>query len=724
MKKAQVTMFVVVGLVVLIIGGIVLALIKDASEGTPPEFQMTHDFSTVIASYQSAAAKCLEDEGAIAFQEVFSDGGYIDPLNEGFVVLDDFPTRGNAIRFSPGDDAVVPFWFEELGGASCRDGCLSRLHIPPLEKTDDGLSIEERVEKIMLPRVINCLDGFTLTGDYHVDILSDSEVNVFIGKEVVNYELHRKVQITYDITGDTVEIHDFKGSSPAKARELYDIGKSLLSQMELMNSSPQFARAISTVINTFSGVENSPIPPMYGSIDLSGDRPRTWMLPEVKDSLSGLLADNIPQIQIRGTAGETLFLDPNHYSQVLYHTNGFKPELVLPHPEVLGDISIDFIYLPWWGLDLSINPSTGYLIVPDHESLSPIPFLRFGITDYTFTYNLVMPIIVVISDASSFEGKGLTLMFALETGLKDNKAFSEVRGDLGQISEVSASDLFSRKGNELWNSVTVKTINGVDNSSVADVIVGYSCGDSVHDLGVTELEDDGNATVTGSLPQCLGGILTASVDGYFAETVPLSIIGNESVEKTIKLWPLKDFKLKVRSKILAKDLNGGWSIGNDSIGYLDADDELVYVITRNTNAGEVENIQTGILNVSSESFPMNIELSVGSYDVQMYLIRYFGENRSRESFTIPGRTVDADGEDFDIPKIEFNSSMMIGGLELTKDYGIPFKVSVDDYSNSVVTFYYIEARTTDITTAEDLEPIGDVGKYSQLYNASLKPVFS
>ncbi len=724
MKKGQITTFVVIGLVLLIIAGLFIYHSKTTTEVVPPENTMTHDFSSVLSSYQSYAEKCLKTIGANSFQLVFRNGGYIDPEKEGFVAINDFPTTGSALKISPDSDVIVPYWLEQLGSASCKNNCLISLHIPPLEKENSqGVkSIEERVEELVEEDIDDCLNTFNPGDDYNIIPISNSSVDIIIGDKQVTYKLLRKTKFVYSIDGSETTINEVTAQDNALVKELYETGKSILFQMELMNSSPLLARVTSTIINSFGSSKKSPIPPMYGQMDFSTSRPRTWMLDDVKKKLSKLLADNIPQIQVPGSKGETLFLDPNHYSQSIYNSPDFKPSLIFPYQEIIKDLSIDFIYLPNWDLDLKINPSNGYLIMPDYTSLS-IPFFRFGMADYTFTYSLIYPLLIIINDDSSFNGQGLTLMFAMETGLRNNEPL--ISSSSLKNNEISlGNNLFASEEAKISGRIKVRTINGITGEPVEKVLVGYSCGDESVDLGETRIQEDGNATVINRLPFCIGGLITGYLKDYYASAEALDVIDDSDKNLTLKLWPLKEFKLKVRSKILSKGQEG-WYLGENAEGFLDQDDELIYVMKRKALPGEQEFIQTGVLNTTTAMNNPTISLTPGFYDVELYLIRHFGENYTREKFVIPEQTIEVDGEEQKIPAIEFNSTLYLGGLEFTSETGISFNLSTKKYLNSsTITLHYIEVRMSDLTTASDLDQLGKIANYSIKYNQTLMPTMS
>ena len=156
MKTAQVTLFVVFGLVLVLIAAFFIIQFQSLEQ---PQVT-THVFDAVTATYENQASYCLLDEGYEAFRDIFANGGYENPLEQGFVAFADYPLQGSALSLS--ENKMIPYWLEHHGSVNCRTNCPISTHVPPLLKTDGSGSIEEQAEQHLEENVQNCLDRITL----------------------------------------------------------------------------------------------------------------------------------------------------------------------------------------------------------------------------------------------------------------------------------------------------------------------------------------------------------------------------------------------------------------------------------------------------------------------------------------------------------------------------------------------------------------------------------
>jgi len=730
MKKAQITIFVIIGLVLLLIAALFIIAKKTTVEDKPPQSIITHDFSSVIATYRAGAERCLEQEGALIFQQLFSQGGYADPPTAGFTAIDAYPTRGSAVKLS--HNTIIPYWLEHKASATCRQGCPVSFHIPPLTKNDGSNSIEEQAEQLINQRITTCLDAITFPQDYDVSIQGEPRVTITIGETTITYELERPLTITHIPTGATTTITTVTAQSTANAKILYDMGVALLQQMEISNLTRTFGELTKTLIHAYS--MTGELPPINGEADFTLSPAKMWLLPDVKEKLTTLLADNIPLVTIRRTKNDRLFVDENRYSQVIYNNPPFAPDIIIPHQEYLPRTSIDFLYLPTWEPDLNIEPSSGYLIRPTSIQFLNIPLLQLGYTDYQFSYDIIYPVIVILRDDESFEGEGLTLMYAFETGLRLNQPLAYEDLD---VTEKTHDDLFSSDEQRMNGIITITTQNGMTGEPLPNVTLTYVCGEDTTTAGTTTMVNNKAISVT-TLPQCIGGYITATLTGYYSNPAPLTIIGDENHDVTINLYPYKEFKLRVRTRLLTKstimeDLSPvtTWQLGTTD-NYIGADDTVMYVFTKNTLPGEQEHIETGIINLTNEA-TATVKLIPGEYDVEAYLITSFGEGHAKMKHVIPEAEIEYDEDPLNpfagkktitIPAVEFNETIPLGGISLTRTAGTQLVITNDDYQHNTLTLKLIKIRLEDLTTHEDLEQLGKIEEYSTSYHDQLRPEFT
>lgn len=717
--RAQVTIFVILGLALLLVAALFFMARRTVVEQKlPPVDDIRTDFDALIASYEVHVEDCLQLHGPRVFSSLFSKGGFIDPLDEGFFVVDQFPTRGSALPFG---SSVLPYWFEHKGGVSCSGSCSFVSHVPSVQ------SIASRARLELLAPVSSCVEDFSFSPDYTVDFSDDFDISVSIGADAVHYEYVRDVVFTDLRTDNFADISVVSASQDAYVIPLLELASSLVQQLELNNASASFADTFMEIISVYSLTDDAPLPPPEGGMSFGSRNIRRWFLPEVQDELSLLLADNIPFLQITGSATETLFLEDNLFSESLYHGSAFRPQFPLPYMDLLRSTSIDFVYQPDWGIDLAVSPSSGFIIEPSVFDFGGVPLLGLerllGAAEYRFSYDLRVPVVVVLSEPYSFGGQGLTLMFAVETGLRDDGMIIN-GGDL--VTDLSASSLFSNDRFGLDDSTLIEVVDAVSDEPLVDARVQYTCGDASTTLGQTNQSGE----LLSFLPFCLGGVLSVAVDGYASNLVSFDAFVGADAQVTIPAWPLKTFSLRLRSLSMQK-VNDTFELGNQ-YNLLGPDDTLMLILTRRGEPSEREHVVVKNIDALS-SASETVELFPGLYDLEAYLIQSLGSDYQLPNFVIPEDEVCYDEQPLNpfndltcetIPEIVFNDSMMRGGVSFIQSLGLSLNVSPQHYANDTLTVRYIELPLHLLEEHEDLGALGKVDEFSQKYNETLMPVFT
>ncbi|MBD3208935.1 hypothetical protein GF367_00770, partial [Candidatus Woesearchaeota archaeon] len=696
-KKAQVTLFVIIGLVLLLVVALFFTIRETGVEDVSTDTETVHDFSAAVATYEAAAAQCMASEGERLIKRIMANGGYLDPAAEGLVAVEAFPTRGSAL--SLGGDLIVPYWVEHRGSLTCRQDCTFFIRVPPLTSHEDepGMSVEERLGSVLPDEIKACLDSIEVDPDYDLVRAGEYDVSVAIGEERVTYDLQEPVTFTYKPTGATMTLHSVQGESDVELRKLYDTATSLVEHMEFDNATSSFGDAVTHIIQAYSMTNDAELPPMSGGADFGTDAPRTWLLPDVKEALQLRLADNLPLIQVRGSATQFLFLDPNQFSQVMYNSGPFSPDIYFQYPEYVPQVSFGFFYDPAWDIELQVSPSNGYLISPEGGSFNLIPGLGFGMHDYSFVYDVRLPLLIVLTDVAAFDGDGLSLIFAIETGLAGNEPILYT-----QAPELTVNDTYDYFSDEDYFLDSVAFITAQDaftGTPLENVSVTYMCGEDAVHVGTT----DEQGMVVDFMPFCIGGLLTGSREGYYAGSVPVSVVDDEDVAVTLNFTPLQTFDLQVRSLLLSRyDAESGlWNVSSDE-RFIAVDDRLMLTLSRKVLPGENEHVEVKVINYSNEA-EQTVMLAAGTYDVEAYLFT----DVSQDPFIIPEDEVCAGGifnrECHTLEPIVFNDTLFRGGYHSLVDEGGGFEVTADDYQNDTLIVKYLEIDPSDVRKHEDLE---------------------
>jgi len=752
-RSGQVTLFVIIGLVLLLVFALFLFMRESEPQVEPSDQTVTHDFSAVKASYEQEAASCLKREGKMVLKRMFAQGGFLDSEEQGFVALEDQPTMGSALPVS--QDYLLPYWLEQRSPAGCRDACLFSFNIPPL-KDDGGTlpSIEEQLERGVTEGVGACLDRISFSDDYEVTPEQDLSVDVIIGEGSVRYELDRTVRFVYTPTGANMTVEEASALQDVAVKQLYESVRDVMSAVVFQNKSDTIHNGIKQVIEAYSMGRDPALPPMYGGTKFDVNVDDMWLLPDVRDELELRIADNLPIIQVANTADRNIVVEENQYSQAIYHTGPFKPDVFFDHPQYASGVAFNFIYNPDWDLDLRIGPGNGYVIRPQGLSVNPFGLLPgFGIYDYYFTYDVVVPMMLVAEDPSAFDGEGLSFLVGFESGLTTNDPF--LYSDAAVLDLDGTGSFFSAEDQRMDGDITINVTDAVTGQALEGVGFTYSCGQAAVDVIDFSGED---GLVTTSLPFCMGGQLTGNRDGYYVDPLDLDVLDDSSRTVHVEAYPLKEFELRLEGRSLTKKYaadamfdddgvmlsefeddaseveeygidprTGIWQVGSEPWA-LRGDDVLTVIFTRHTEPGERNEVQVKMVNYTNVD-SLSVELTKGLYDVEAFLITHLGEGHDRERVYIPEDTIRwgeawlFDGEEGSetIPEVEFNETFYRGGIRLTGSRTL--EVAAEDYDEDSLNVKYVAVRIDDLEKHLDLGVLGQVDAYARMYNESLEPRF-
>ena len=141
-KRGQVTVFAVMGLILIIIASLFLYVhqsLKDHPD-VEKELDFTYEQSLVKNHVESCVARIAEE----GLRKLGANGGYINPHDYGFIALEDFPTSSSALQFSPGSDYILPYWDYMKSSNACTE-CYFDSEKPPIKHEEGLRSVEYQI---------------------------------------------------------------------------------------------------------------------------------------------------------------------------------------------------------------------------------------------------------------------------------------------------------------------------------------------------------------------------------------------------------------------------------------------------------------------------------------------------------------------------------------------------------------------------------------------------
>lgn len=593
-KKAQLTIFIILGVIIVAGAALLLFLREPVEEGTveesgeriPYEFEPIKEFVT----------SCLDDVAKEALIKLGQHGGYIDMndpvLTDRAFTLDPAkPTESDGAFLTLDETHPVAYWWYMTSKSDCSNSCyFSDGSRPAIEQ------MASQVDKYVRDNIGSCLDSFKqfVPMGFVVRPISDPAPTTTIAEKDVVVKLRYPLEVTFN--DKTSEITSFMVREELKLRKLYDFATEIV-RAEVDTSFLE--RIFLHLITMNSRADFDALPPLYAQEN--SYVPYSWSLPLVKTQMESLLTSHIPIIQINNTNGA---VKPEISSDPMIQ-NLYDPFFVDVLEEPRPEYQVRFFYLGW-PIYLDITPREKSTIKPSKKDQAKndnlmgiaVPATFKPVYYYKYFYDVSVPIIVEVRSHDEFFNETYTFLFAIEANLKDNytprdwfdgkapaqprstpllvlKANGEVEESIEMDPEtpsdedVSSSPLISGNFNKtlfcnskqrISGNVTVVVYDKTNGSRLENVDVTYSCGDyQTCSIGRIVEHEDGDPEsryLMERFPVCVGGgILDVKADGYLQKKVyEITTLPDEDILIEVKMDRLRTKNISFKKFVLNRTL--------------------------------------------------------------------------------------------------------------------------------------------------------------------------
>ncbi len=694
-KKAQVTIFIIIGIIVVLAAGVGIYFYTQSVQQQAAAEAEKAIAETPEAQVRNYVESCLKNSVLKGLELMRLQGGYISVPND--------------IETLEIDGYKVPYWLTD-----------KEMKIPSLIYMQDELS---RYVAYDLQFCINDFKTFAEKG-ISVSITSLNVVTEFAASVNVNM----KYPLEIVAADKTTTLEDFSLSIPINFEQIY----TMASDIANIESTYAFLEEhTNKMISMYSGVNENSLPPLYASrfnIDCSRT---TWSVSEAELLMKKIIAKTVPYIKVEGTD----FTRPKTGNPI---ESGVLDGMTYrffaqAHPTLM----IDFEYNPEWPFKFNIVPTKGGKIVPEKtKSPSMLILPSFCVFEYRSKYDVEYPVVVSITDKESarisgnvfYPNEGFTFKFPLYSFITRNNPRTR---EIVKLSSFINTDELTAAFKELTNKtidfslcqrlespetkITVKDY--LKNQPLPNVDVVYKCGDSECEIGST----DTNGQLAAKYPSCSGNAqIVLSKFGY-ADI----LTDYKNQDMNFVLFNKKEFTVKVKKINLADYMQNYISTGSYSTSGLDADlqeSESAMITITGLEPVSLMYIPGGEI----DSMP----LSPGKYNLSLYLIKNInirGEELNSSVFNNESRPTNSTT----LPRA---SQVIYNSLNLE------FEVANDDMSKNFLTLYAFEepisgdVRWRDLLADSSiLQPTGEL-RYRQdnreiviakeKYLSYMKPRFS
>ncbi|MDP3639955.1 MAG: hypothetical protein Q8R53_02005 [Nanoarchaeota archaeon] len=472
-KKGQVTVFIILGILLLMAVVLVIVFRKEIVQFKPEEV-----LPTERGKVQQFITACLETLGNEAVARAGQQGGYVQ-------VPEEIATAAN-LHLKTAPFLLVPFWaYGET------------LRIPSLEEVEEGL--DGHIERGLR----ECLLGTTAFQERY-DLLERSPITAETQatNEKVLFNVLWVVEIRDKAGNFITELREHSADSDVKLKNAYDVARRIV---EREMREVKFEDLTQDLLAL-----ESPNVPLSG-LEV-GCTQKTWRISDVKAALQELLRVNIGQVRIEGT-------------DVLEFPEGF-PYYENHYSWNLGDdlrepkVSVVFRYSPTFPFAFDVRPRGGTTLRSSPLGSNNELVSFFCLQTWKFVYDVSYPVLVELRDETTGYTFKTAFTVHLNNNLPDRSAAAAPETTLF-FDAVNDEEYCQESQKVLMAAFTYSLVDndrGVYNAEpLEDVDLRFTCIRYECPIGKTEYDFAGLGDVAAyrtNFPYCVGGILRGTRDGY------------------------------------------------------------------------------------------------------------------------------------------------------------------------------------------------------------------
>ena len=700
-KKAQITIFTIIGLLIVLGGIVFFYTTQNAPKPLEPEIKIIQEQVPVeLDPIKKFANDCTYSVAVEGLKIIGEQGGYISftdrTLNRESFAITNSPTESDVVSFTRNSDLKIPYWWYLKSANDCKNGCAFASKKPELRQSDN--SIEKQLERYIDAKFSECTKNFddfkrqafkiTEQGKIKTDvIITPNDIVV-----LVDYPLSVEKQ---DVK---TKISQFLARVPINLDKIYDLATKI-TNLEIKHR--YLEKHILNLLVAFSGKDRNKLPPM-SDMSFEFGSTMSWQKSEIKNKVIGLLSSYVPLFQVDGTYNyERNFFD-SELKQRLYDST-----IIPVANSSFSNLAAYFTYLDFWQAYFDLN-CNGERCIPSSAN-SIISF--FGIQTYRFAYDLSFPVLVEVKDPFALNDRGYTFNFFLEANIRNNKAmpanFTPLQtgalSERSQLCDVRTSGDIKVKVSESGTSKPIKDAN------VLYTLIGESCY-----IGLTGAD----GTLTEKFPVGIGGYVNIVKDGYIGKVAEFDPKPDASDTININVQPIYTKKLIVKKKNVVKTPQG-WQFVDMPLE-LNAKEYASITLNRLKEENELD--FPSIANYEGQQEgqqkePSEIELAPGTYVADVTLVL-------NEKIVIPekekceGTIIE---ECYTVPKVEFGDNFPEGGLKTN------ITITPNDLSKGTIMLYVVSIDLASVPeqqrVIEDLDQIDKIEEYSNTHKSALQPIF-
>ncbi len=730
-RKGQVTIFMIIGIVLLFGSAIIFYIRGQVTEGTEGVFApIIEEVPLEAQPLKIFVENCLKKIGRQAVEQIGLHGGYVDPSNEelsgtSFLISLE-PTESDALAMFDGDKALLPYWWYMESDNECTSNCRFESNTPSLTKGVEP-SIEGQIDRYIDMHIKGCFNefrDFRMQG-FEIVELKELASDAKIAKNEVLFFLDYPIEVTKN--GRKTKIERFFTKVNVDLKRVYDLAQALI---EHETETHYLELHTMNLISMYSKpVGRDRIPPI-AHVSMGLGEFNIWTRLETKKKIeSSVLAPGIPIMQVDGTLNYkhrmTFFTNADGNLQLDAISQGIMDSttLILNTTEDYSDLAVDFTYLDWWPIYLNINDAE----VVGPTSLQGSDLLSFlSINQYRTWYGISFPVLITIRDYSAFEGEGYEFRYAIETNIRENNYTTAKY--VSKATDAN-SKLSCKMDQRNTGNITIETRDAFTGEPVP-ARVDYVLGNQACFIGFTEHDANQSNRTFLTAPFPVGwGLIRVNNDSYLLHQDRMITRLGEDDEVTVDLMPFMFINSTVFAKGLSWDkTRGTYVLPRGAVeSTLSRGKEKAFLMFKRVPDEILSDYKIHLpIFGSNESVPLKIV--PGKYQVKGLLI--YDSNLS--PIRVPKESIEVGGfMGFGKETVEFNQSIinpyLKGGVTFNDETGYLEFTTEQLLNTDKIVFYVLRfpppsTHSEALKNRPGLEQMGTVTKYSMIYRSALEPM--
>ena len=460
-KKGQISFFIIIGIIMLIILGTYLALRSTSEQPLIPVQK---------SPVQQFVDSCLEKNAREAI--------YLLGQNSGFIYIPQ--ELNNPLLFyekTPLDTYAIPYWWIE-----------GKSFVPTNEYVNGQITryVQENIE--------NCLDFSTFERQFDIRT-GNPIITTSLNQDDISVDLSYPITLTDIGNGQITELNNFRVTIPIRVKKALELARIVMER----EASDKFIEEKAIDLIALTSEDDVP----YTGMEIKCGKKR-WDTRKIKDILSRLLQTNLDFVKVKDSAyNEDEIVDA--VKNIRFKDSYYGKQYVWDMEQTLPSTHVSFTTNKE-KFKMNIRPNSGrYLESNSEKATQALSFLCINI--WHFTYDLDFPVLVTIFDEKTQKNEDYVFKFAFQAMVQQNKPSRESAlsprfegSNIQDVEEYCRADANDR----------ITTLNYIDSASkaaVTGVNLAFTCGNAVCDFGIQ------NESII-KLPGCPNAMLTLTKDGY------------------------------------------------------------------------------------------------------------------------------------------------------------------------------------------------------------------